>query len=160
MKYIAYGPNMSRLQMSLCCPSAKLLGTGYLLNHRLEFYMYATVEHSRAKGARVPVVVWEIDESHEQQLNHYEESTRYYTKGRRTVKMKDGSEIEGMICLMNIKRRRPPAFDYYKSILFAYISMGFAMDIEKVLTAALRRSMRNATNMQLPNQADDSEGQP
>ena len=61
MKYIAYGSNMVEEQMAHRCPNAQLLGTGWLLNHRLEFYLHATVEKTRSKGARVPVAVWEID---------------------------------------------------------------------------------------------------
>ena len=36
MKYIAYGSNMVKAQMAFRCPGAKLIGTGYLPNHRLE----------------------------------------------------------------------------------------------------------------------------
>ena len=43
MKYIAYGSNMVKAQMAFRCPGAKLIGTGYLPNHRLEFYLHATV---------------------------------------------------------------------------------------------------------------------
>ena len=67
MKYIAYGSNMVKAQMAYRCPGAKLIGTGYLPNHRLAFYLHATVERSRARDARVPVAVWEIDEADEQQ---------------------------------------------------------------------------------------------
>ena len=54
MKYIAYGSNMVKEQMAYRCPGAKLIGTGYLPNHRLAFYLHATVERSRARDARVP----------------------------------------------------------------------------------------------------------
>ena len=43
MKYIAYGSNMVEEQMAYRCPNAKLVGTGQLPNHRLEFYLHATV---------------------------------------------------------------------------------------------------------------------
>ena len=69
MKYIAYGSNMVLEQMAHRCPNARLLGTGWLLNHRLEFYLHATVEKTRSKGARVPVAVWEIDEVDEHSLD-------------------------------------------------------------------------------------------
>ena len=41
MKYIAYGSNMVEEQMAYRCPNAKLIGTGQLPNHRLEFYLHA-----------------------------------------------------------------------------------------------------------------------
>ena len=52
MKYIAYGSNMVKEQMAYRCPGAKLIGTGYLPNHRLAFYLHATVERSHARNAR------------------------------------------------------------------------------------------------------------
>ena len=97
MKYIAYGSNMVEEQMAFRCPNARLLGTGWLPNHRLEFYLHATVERSRARGARVPVAVWEIDAEDEQNLDYYEGFPKYYTKHKRTVQMDDGSQIEGMV---------------------------------------------------------------
>ena len=42
MKYIAYGSNMVEEQMARRCPNAQLIGTGYLPNHRMEFYLHAT----------------------------------------------------------------------------------------------------------------------
>ena len=57
MKYIAYGSNMSENQMAFRCPGARLIGTGYLPNHRLEFYLHATVERRRVSGPGVPVAV-------------------------------------------------------------------------------------------------------
>ena len=48
MKYIAYGSNMVEEQMAHRCPGAKLIGTGYLPNHRLEFYLHATVVRTSA----------------------------------------------------------------------------------------------------------------
>ena len=94
MKYIAYGSNMVEEQMAYRCPNAKLIGTGQLPNHRLEFYLHATVERSRARGASVPVAVWEINEEDEQNLDYYEGFPKYYTKHKRKVLMDDGSQIE------------------------------------------------------------------
>ena len=48
MKYIAYGSNMVEEQMAHRCPNARLIGMGQLPNHRLEFYLHATVERRRA----------------------------------------------------------------------------------------------------------------
>ena len=50
MKYIAYGSNMVEEQMAYRCPNARLIGMGQLPNHRLEFYLHATVEKTRSKG--------------------------------------------------------------------------------------------------------------
>ena len=97
MKYIAYGSNMVAEQMAHRCPNSRLLGTGWLLNHRLEFYLHATVEKTRSKGARVPVAVWEIDEADERSLDRYEGVPTYYIKRHAKVQMRDGSEIETVL---------------------------------------------------------------
>ena len=140
MKYIAYGSNMSLDQMAHRCPGAKLIGTGYLPNHRLEFYLHATVERTRPHGAKVPVAVWEISEEDERSLDRYEGFPTYYTKHRRWVVMNDGSELWGIIYLMNYLRISPPASEYYDGIETAYMKLGFTDDIETVLMPALDRS--------------------
>ena len=115
MKYIAYGSNMVEEQMAYRCPNAKLIGTGQLPNHRLEFYLHATVERSRARGASVPVAVWEIDAEDERSLDRYEGVPKYYTKCTRTVLMDDGSRIEGMVYIMNMIRPLIPHAIYASS---------------------------------------------
>ena len=141
MKYIAYGSNMVQEQMAFRCPNAKLIGMGYLPNHRLEFYLHATVERSRAKGPGVPVAVWEIDEEDEKSLDRYEGFPSYYTKHKRKVQMADGSQIEGMVYIMNLIRPYPPHKEYYHGIRKAYEQLGIGKEISRVLAPALRRSM-------------------
>ena len=147
MKYIAYGSNMVEEQMAHRCPDAKLIGTGYLPNHRLEFYLHATVERTRAHGAKVPVAVWEISEEDEARLDIYEGFPSYYIRAQRKVKMMDGSELWGMIYLMNLLRMSPPASEYYDGIETAYMKLGFADDIETVLMPALDRSWQHRKQM-------------
>ena len=140
MKYIAYGSNMAQDQMARRCPDAKLIGTGYLEHTKLEFYLHATVEHTHAHGAKVPVAVWEISKEDERNLDRYEGFPSYYIKAQRKVRMMDGSELWGMIYLMNYLRISPPASEYYDSIETAYMKLGFTDDIETVLMPALDRS--------------------
>ncbi|MEA4896877.1 MAG: gamma-glutamylcyclotransferase family protein [Christensenellaceae bacterium] len=142
MKYIAYGSNMVKDQMAYRCPDAKLIGTGYIERARLEFYLHATVERSRIKGARVPVAVWEISDADEQRLDRYEGFPNYYIKEEWPVTMADGSEIKGMIYLMNQLRISPPTRDYYQGILCAYQELGLGSEIKRVLLPALCRSLR------------------
>ena len=142
MKYIAYGSNMVEAQMAHRCPGAKLIGTGYLPNHRLEFYLHATVERTRAHGAKVPVAVWEISEEDECSLDRYEGFPTYYTKHRRRVVMDDGSETWGMVYIMNMIRPQPPTAGYYNAIAYAYEKLSFSDQIESVLEPALERSRR------------------
>ena len=140
MKYIAYGSNMVAEQMAHRCPNARLLGTGWLLNHRLEFYLHATVEKTRSKGARVPVAVWEIDEADEMRLDRYEGYPTYYVKRRATVHMQDGSPIEGMLYQMNTFHGNLPQSHYYKGIRDAYLALGFGSEIDRVLVQAYMRA--------------------
>lgn len=141
MKYIAYGSNMVEEQMAFRCPNARLIGMGWLLNHRLEFYLHATVERSRAKGAKVPVAVWEIDAQDERMLDVYEGVRGgYYSKHERTVQMNDGTEIKGMIYLMDLIRPMPPQKNYYEGIRDAYVKLGFAEQVSTILEPALQRS--------------------
>ena len=144
MKYIAYGSNMVQEQMAFRCPNARLIGTGWLPNHRLEFYLHATVERSRARGARVPVAVWEIDAEDEQNLDYYEGFPKYYTKHKRTVQMDDGSQIEGMVYIMNMIRPLIPQASYYNGIRGAYERLGLSSEIERVLEPALNRSIKRS----------------
>ena len=147
MKYIAYGSNMVAEQMAHRCPGARLIGTGYLPNHRLEFYLHVTVERTRAHDAQVPVAVWEISEADEARLDIYEGFPSYYIKAQRKVRMMDGSEIRGMIYLMNYLRMSPPASEYYDGIETAYMKLGFKEDIERVLMPALDRSWQRKKQM-------------
>ena len=142
MKYIAYGSNMVAEQMAHRCPGAKLIGTGYLPNHRLEFYLHATVERTRAHGAKVPVAVWEISEEDERSLDRYEGFPTYYTKHKRTVQMDDGSRIEGMVYIMNMIRPLIPHASYYNGIRDAYEKLGIGFEIKRVLEPALNRSIK------------------
>ena len=142
MKYIAYGSNMVTEQMAHRCPNARLIGTGYLPNHRLEFYLHATVVRTRAHGAKVPVAVWEITDADERSLDRYEGFPTYYTKHRRRVVMDDGSEIWGMVYIMNMIRPQPPTPSYYNGIHNAYVKLGLRSEIEQVWEPAFQRSQR------------------
>ena len=142
MKYIAYGSNMVAEQMAHRWPGAKLIGTGYLPNHRLEFYLHATVERTRAHDSKVPVAVWEISEEDERSLDRYEGFPTYYTKYRRCGIMIDGSVIWGMVYIMNMIRPQPPTAGYYNAIHNAYVKLGLRSEIEQVLEPALRQSQR------------------
>ena len=143
MNYIAYGSNMNARQMACRCPGAKLLGTGRLPGAKLSFYVHATVESSRIKGAYVPVACWEISPANEKLLDSYEGHPNYYVKEIRTVQMDDGRMITGMIYIMNLKRAGLPSRDYFHGILSAYHALGLGSDIKKVLEPALTRALRH-----------------
>ena len=141
MKYIAYGSNMVESQMAHRCPDARLIGTGYIERAKLEFYIHATVERTRSRNSCVPVAVWEISDEDEKNLDRYEGFPRYYVKKEWKVKMNDGSEIKGMVYVMNLIRPQPPTIGYYNGIFDAYNKLGLGSEIETVLEPALQRSL-------------------
>ena len=140
MKYIAYASNMSQEQMAFRCPNARLIGTGYLPNHQLEFYLPATVERKREASPGVPVAVWEIDAEDEKRLDRYEGFPTYYIKRQATVHMDDGSKIKGMLYQMNMFHGNLPAQSYYNGIRDAYEALGLGSEINRVLVRALVRA--------------------
>ena len=141
MKYIAYGSNMEQEQMAYRCPDAKLTGIGTISGARLEFYLHATVEKTNSEQDKVPVAVWEISGEDERNLDRYEGYPSYYTKETWPVRMDDGTETEGMIYLMKMIRKYPPANSYYEGIADAYRSLGLEDRIETILKPALERAL-------------------
>lgn len=81
--YIAYGSNMSEVQMAQRCPDATLAGTGRVNGYELLFKgsltgCYATIE--KKADAFVPVVLWRISAADERRLDAYEGFPRFYYK--------------------------------------------------------------------------------
>lgn len=141
MKYIAYGSNMVSSQMALRCPGAKLIGIGYIENARLEFYLHATVVRTKQKADRVPVAVWEINETDERNLDRYEGYPSYYIKQEWFAQLDSGEAVEGMIYLMRSIRLSPPDDYYYGCIRDAYAELGLGSQIKTVLEPALARAI-------------------
>lgn len=141
MKYIAYGSNMVSSQMARRCPSAKLVGTGYIEGARLEFYRHATVVRTKQKADRVPVAVWEISEADERNLDRYEGYPSYYIKQEWLVRLDSGESVQGMIYLMRSILLSPPDDSYYDCIRKAYEDLGLSSQIKTVLEPALARAI-------------------
>ena len=142
MKYIAYGSNMIENHMAHRCPDGRLIGVGHLPNHRLEFYRHATVEADDTCVTGVPVAVWEISDADERRLDVYEGFPYYYSKEEATVRMADGSEIKGMVYIMNTGYKKgTPAKSYYDDIRRAYEKLGLGSEIETILQPALARCL-------------------
>lgn len=78
MKYIAYGSNLNLRQMARRCPTATVVGTGWVHNYQLTFRGVATIVPK--ENSSVPVGIWEIDEAAEQALDRYEGYPHLYRK--------------------------------------------------------------------------------
>lgn len=81
--YIAYGSNLNRKQMSVRCPSAKLIGTAEIHGWELLFKgsktgSYLTMEPSF--DGKVPVAIWEVTPLDERALDRYEGFPEFYGK--------------------------------------------------------------------------------
>ena len=113
--YIAYGSNINLEQMAYRCPHSKVVGTSEIKDYELEFRGVATIVPN--KGARVPVLIWELDERDLPTLNTY----------------------EGMAYLMNRGTISPPSQQYYNTILQGYRENGLD---EKYLQTALENSQQ------------------
>ncbi|MGF7184444.1 gamma-glutamylcyclotransferase (GGCT)/AIG2-like uncharacterized protein YtfP [Desulfitispora alkaliphila] len=135
--YIAYGSNMDEGQMAFRCPKAKLKGVSEVKDYRLIFKgsktgTYATIE--KAKGRKVPVVLWEIEATDEHNLDRYEGFPTFYYKQWLELDL-DGEKIQGMVYMMDHNRKLgQPSYHYYKTLEDAYERFGFDKAIlEKAL---------------------------
>lgn len=83
-------------QMAYRCPDAELIGTVRLDDYRLTFAGGSGVATILpCPGSHVDGVLWEISETDEQQLGHYEGFPRFY--GKETVTVKDGEDREHIV---------------------------------------------------------------
>ena len=81
--YIAYGSNLNVRQMTMRCPTARIIGTSEIHNYRLLFKgsktgSYLTIEPE--KGCSVPVAVWSVTDQDEWALDRYEGFPSFYYK--------------------------------------------------------------------------------
>ena len=81
--YIAYGSNLNVRQMTMRCPTARIIGTSEIHNYRLLFKgsktgSYLTIEPE--KGCSVPVAVWSVTDQDEWELDRYEGFPSFYYK--------------------------------------------------------------------------------
>ena len=131
--YIAYGSNMDEVQMAFRCPDAQLLGKGLLKDWRLMFKgsktgAYATIEWE--KGYNVPILLWEISETDEAYLDHYEGFPRFYYKAHVSYHDASGATKKGMVYIMHEERNLgEPSVFYYKVLEDAYMKFSFNLEI-------------------------------
>ena len=130
--YIAYGSNMSEVQMAQRCPDAALMGTGRVDGYELLFKgsltgCYATIE--KKAGAFVPVVLWRISAADERRLDAYEGFPRFYYKRDVAVETENGV-IYGLVYIMHEERQfGVPEGWYYQNMERDYHKLGFDLSI-------------------------------
>ena len=122
--------------MAYRCPHSKVVGTSEIKDYELEFRGVATIVPN--KGARVPVLIWELDERDLPTLNQYEGWPRLYRQEKMEFELK-GKTFEGMAYLMNYGKIAPPSQEYYNTILQGYRENGLD---ESFLQKALENSLQ------------------
>lgn len=132
--YVAYGSNMSISQMKHRCPNAIPIGTATLKDWALVFRYHATIEPQ--PGSIVPVVVWEISDSDEQNLDYYEGYPNYYKKQYISVEVNElkspyTHKVRAMVYIMvdGVSKVAPPSDVYLDGIEAAYKHFGFAKSV-------------------------------
>ena len=140
--YVAYGSNLNLYQMKFRCPTAKLIGTGIVKDHELQFKgrsdcAFATIAPS--EGNAVPVAVWELKESDEKSLDRYEGFPSHYFKQEIPVEMNNGKTISGMVYIMNLRQSfGVPSKGYVQTVSEGYRNCRLDMS---VLKDAIRQSV-------------------
>ena len=138
--YAAYGSTLNLVQMSQNCPTAKVVGKTKLLGYELLFRgvhggAVATVE--KAKGASVPVLVWQLEQFDEVALDRIEGFPTFYRKETVKIRIEKGW-TEVMVYIMNDARAfGAPSRYYFEVIKQGYESAGFDTEI---LNKAVKQS--------------------
>ena len=121
--YIAYGSNLNLSQMAIRCPTAKVVGSGYINDYQLIFCGVATIIPN--KNARVPIAVWEIDRICERSLDRYEGFPYLYRKEYLDVEI-NGKLISAMVYVMNRSVPKLPMQEYFNTIKTGYLDVGLS----------------------------------
>ena len=145
--YIAYGSNLNINQMKRRCPTARVIGTGFIEDYELLFKGsktggYLTIE--KAEGKSLPVAIWKVTEIDEQALDRYEGYPTFYYKADVEIDIKGiktGKEYrkKAFVYIMHEDRDvGMPSKYYVMTCLEGYKTFGFS---PKYLEDAILKSM-------------------
>jgi len=145
--YIAYGSNLNINQMKRRCPTARVIGTGFIEDYELLFKGsktggYLTIE--KAEGKSLPVAIWKVTELDEQALDRYEGYPTFYYKADVEIDIKGiktGKEYrkKAFVYIMHEDRDvGMPSKYYVMTCLEGYKTFGFS---PKYLENAILKSM-------------------
>jgi len=141
--YIAYGSNLNLEQMAYRCPTAKVVGVSEIKDYQLVFRgnRYSAVATIEPKeGARVPVLIWDIERADEWALDKYEGFPSFYAKEDMNLEI-EGTPVKAMVYIMGDGYEIGiPSQRYFNIIKEGYQSAGFD---EMVLNEALDFSREN-----------------
>ena len=140
--YIAYGSNLNVRQMTMRCPTARIIGTSEIHNYRLLFKgsktgSYLTIEPE--KGCSVPVAVWSVTDQDEWALDRYEGFPSFYYKKELELPItgiKTGKVRRRKVFVYIMHEDRPfgiPSSFYMRTCAEGYRYFGF--DVQTLLEA-------------------------
>lgn len=140
--YIAYGSNLNVRQMTMRCPTARIIGTSEIHNYRLMFKgsktgSYLTIEPE--KGCSVPVAVWSVTDQDELALDRYEGFPSFYYKKELELPItgiKTGKVRRRKVFVYIMHEDRPfgvPSSFYMRTCAEGYRYFGF--DVQTLLEA-------------------------
>lgn len=140
--YIAYGSNLNVRQMTMRCPTARIIGTSEIHNYRLLFKgsktgSYLTIEPE--KGCSVPVAVWSVTDQDEWALDRYEGFPSFYYKKELELPItgiKTGKVRRRKVFVYIMHENRPfgvPSNFYMRTCAEGYRYFGF--DVQTLLEA-------------------------
>ena len=141
--YVAYGSNLNTYQMKFRCPTARLVGTGIIKDHELQFKgrkdsAFATIAPS--EGGSVPVAVWELQPRDEKALDRYEGFPNHYFKQDIPVEMKNGETVNGMVYIMDLRQDFGiPSAGYVQTVSEGYYNC-------RLDTAVLKNAIRQSVS--------------
>ncbi len=130
--YIAYGSNLNLGQMSIRCPTAKVVGSSVIQDHSLVFRgsrtgSYATIEPNQ--GSQVPVLLWEVSPQDERNLDVYEGYPQFYQKETMALPL-GNTQVDAMVYVMpDHHQLGMPSQRYINIIEEGYKTAGFDPDI-------------------------------
>lgn len=121
MLYAAYGSNLNIKQMGWRCPSARVIGIGFIKGYRLEFRKFLTIVPDPKSD--VPVALWEISEKDEKALDRYEGYPQLYRKEIISVENKFGY-VDALVYIMNGGELQLPTVSYLTCVREGYEQIG------------------------------------
>nr|WP_315024090.1 gamma-glutamylcyclotransferase family protein [uncultured Aminipila sp.] len=130
--YVAYGSNMNIHRMAKSCPFAKVLGVGELENYKLTFRGrhrgVANIE--KCEGQKIPVVLWEINDTWGKVLEKSASILRRYVKNQVQVKFRNQT-IDAVVYVIADKYCEFPAkprLSYIETMEQGYDEYGIIKD--------------------------------
>ncbi len=151
--YLAYGSNLNIEQMKHRCPSAIPVGKGFIEDYRLLFKgsksgSYLTIE--KAKGYKVPVGVWKVEDDDEIALDRYEGYPEFYYKKQieidfTTLKEHKPWHSKAFVYIMHEERQLGIPTNYYLGVcLEGYLRFHFDTRLlEEALDLSIKEANKN-----------------